>query len=508
MVVSKNVEHSRDPFEDYPVSSEEYDEIFVPAGTDTTTRSGSPSPPGGREHYSPVVEFFRHLGRADLARLHRIVDSLLREQGITFSLLSGEEGLERTLPLDPVPRVIPAAEWKTLEAGLIQRIQAMNAFLHDLYHEGRILKAGHIPRELIYTSTQYRREMMGVDPPGGAYICVAGIDLVRDLEGTYFVLEDNVRVPSGVSYVLENRTILLALLPRLLSSLPVRSVRDYPDLLGSALRGLAKADSPRVIVLTPGAHNSAYFEHAFLAREMGVELAEGRDLVVDEDTVYLQTLHGLERVDVIYRRVDDDYLDPLIFNAGSLLGTPGLFHAYRRGRVALANAIGTGVVDDKAIYPYVPAMIRFYLGEEAILPNVPILRLHEEADRAQLRARPEDYVLKPADRSGGYGVAILAQAPTEERERLVSQALAEPRMWVAQRRVRLSTHPTYLEGRLMPRRIDLRAFVICGRDGIRVLPGGLTRVALPEGSFIVNSSQGGGTKDTWVLAGAGGPPFA
>jgi len=476
---------SGDPFSGYPLDSGKFDEAF-------TEHSAV------RDHYAHVVAFFRRLSNQDLARLHQTIDTLLREQGITFSLLSDEDGLERTLPLDPVPRVIAAEEWRTIERGCIQRVRAMNAFLDDLYHGARILEAGVIPRGLVYTSLQYRRQMAGVDPPGGVYIHVAGIDLVRNRDGTYYVLEDNVRVPSGVSYVLENRTILTALLPGLLRSLPVRSVRDYPDLLGQALRDVTAVNDPRVIVLTPGVFNSAYFEHAFLAREMGIELAEGRDLVVEEDTVYLRTLHGLERVDVIYRRVDDEFLDPVVFTPDSLLGVPGLFHAYRRGRVAIANAIGTGVADDKAVYPFVPAMIRFYLDEEPVLPNVSDARLDHGETADFLRDRPQDYVLKPADRSGGYGVAILGQLGDAERERLVRTALDEPRAWVVQRLIDLSTHPTLVDARFAPRRIDLRPFVICGADGACVLPGGLTRVALPQGSFIVNSSQGGGTKDTWV----------
>ena len=493
MTVQEVAAQSRDPFGAYACDPDQFDEAFVDRD----------SP---RAHYAPIVEFFRRFTGPELTRLQQTVHALLREQGITFSLLGDEGGLERTLPLDPVPRVIAAAEWRTLERGCAQRVRAMNAFLDDLYHGARILDAGVIPRGLVYTSLQYRREMVGVKPPGGVYIHVAGIDLVRHANGTYYVLEDNGRVPSGVSYVLENRTILTALLPSLLRSLPVRSVREYPDLLGRALRGLSPAEDPRVVILTPGVFNSAYFEHAFLAREMGVELAEGRDLLVDDDTVYLKTLRGLERVDVIYRRIDDDYLDPVVFRADSLLGVPGLYQAYRRGRVAIANSIGTGVADDKAIYPFVPAMIRFYLDEDPILPNVPDEPLDRGETAALLRTRPGDYVLKPADRSGGYGVAILRQYEQGERERLVRRALAEPRVWVLQRRIDLSTHPTVVGARLAPRRIDLRPFVIAGVDGVHVLPGGLTRVALPKGSFIVNSSQGGGTKDTWVLADATPPP--
>jgi len=379
----------------------------------------------------------------------------------------------------------------------VQRVRALNAFVHDVYHEARILEAGVVPRDVVYTSSQYRREVRGITPPGGVYVHIAGIDLVRDEDGTYYVLEDNVRVPSGVSYVLENRTILAAVLPHLLRSLPVRPVRDYPDRLVSLLRTLVEVDDPRVVVLTPGVYNSAYFEHAFLAREMGIDLVEGRDLVVEDEAVYLRTLRGLERVDVIYRRIDDEFLDPLVFRSDSLLGVPGLFFAYRRGRVAIANAIGTGIADDKAIYPYVPAMIRFYLGEDPILPNVPTESPEEAAPR--LRRRPQAYVIKPVDRSGGYGVTLLRLLPEEERRRAIEVALAEPRRWIVQRLMELSTHPTLCGHHLRPRRVDLRPFVLTGRAGSWVLPGGLTRVALPEGSYIVNSSQGGGTKDTWVI---------
>jgi uncharacterized circularly permuted ATP-grasp superfamily protein len=492
-----------DPFDGYAVEAGRFDEAFVSGreqGEAGAAPPGVPAVPGIRTYYGGVVSFFRALGAERVARLPGMVHSLLREQGITFSLTGDEEGLERTLPLDPVPRLIPAGEWAAIERGCIQRVKALNAFLHDLYHGGRILEEGLVPRELAYTSLQYRREMLGVDPPADMYIHVAGIDLVRDHTGTYYVLEDNVRVPSGVSYVLENRTILTALLPGLFRSLPVRSVRDYPDTLARALRALCSAADPRVVLLSPGVHNSAYFEHAFLAREMGVELVEGRDLVVDDDTVYVRTLRGRDRVDVIYRRIDDDFLDPVIFRQDSLIGAPGLFQAYRRGRVAIANAPGTGAADDKAIYPFVPAMIRFYLGEEPLLPNVPVISLDSEEACDHLLSRPEDYVLKPADRSGGYGVAILRRLPEAERKRCVEAALAAPREWIMQRLVDLSTHPTLAGGVFAPRRVDLRPFIITSADGVHVLPGGLTRVALPAEAFIVNSSQGGGTKDTWVLA--------
>jgi len=400
-----------------------------------------------------------------------------------------------------VPRIIPADEWKMLDRGLRQRVSALNAFLRDVYHDQKILAAGVIPRERVLGNNQYRKEMHGMDVPGDIYAHIAGVDIVRAGEGEYYVLEDNLRVPSGVSYMLENRRMMMRLFPELFATQPIRPVQHYPDLLLENLHALApsREEAPTVAVLTPGAYNSAYYEHAFLAQQMGVELVEGIDLFVQSDTVYMRTTKGPQRVHVIYRRVDDDFLDPRAFRPDSMLGVPGLFAAYRAGRVTLANAIGTGVADDKSIYPYVPDMIKFYLDEEPVLNNVPTWRLHRSEDREHVLERLHEVVVKEVHGAGGYGMLVGPASTAAERDEFRARILAHPDKYIAQPTLALSTCPTFVESGLAPRHIDFRPYVLSGKH-VSLVPGGLTRVALREGSLVVNSSQGGGTKDTWVVA--------
>jgi uncharacterized circularly permuted ATP-grasp superfamily protein len=415
-----------------------------------------------------------------------------------------EEGLERTWPLDLIPRIIPAGEWDHIERGLVQRVRALNAFLDDLYGGDQvILRDRIIPRWLVESSSGYLPEAQGIAVPPGARCVVSGIDLVRDGDGTYRVLEDNLRVPSGISYVLENRVAMTRVLPTAFSRYRVRPVGHYGASLLRSLRSIAPSgvDDPTVVVLTPGVFNSAYFEHAFLARQMGVELVEGRDLVVDEHAVYMRTTRGLSRVDVIYRRVGDEFIDPVVFRPDSVLGVPGIMSAVRSGRVTLANAVGNGVADDKGIYPFVPEMIRYYLGEEPVLPNVATYLPWEPDQLEHVLARLDQLVVKPVAEAGGYGIVIGPKAQPETLEQVASELQANPRGYIAQEVVQLSTHPTLAAGSLSPRHIDLRPFVLSSGERIEVVPGGLTRVALREGSLVVNSSQGGGSKDTWVLVG-------
>ncbi len=420
--------------------------------------------------------------------------------GITFAVYGQEEGSERLIPFDVVPRVLPNAEWRRLERGLAQRVRALNAFIHDIYHDQRILAAGVIPAEQVLCNAQYRPEMQGLDVPGGIYAHVAGIDIVRDSQGEFRVLEDNLRVPSGVSYMLENRKMMMRLFPELFAANRVAPVDHYPEVLLDELRGVAPAGvvDPTVVLLTAGAHNSAYFEHAFLAQQMGIELVEGQDLFVRDEVVFMRTTRGPRRVDVIYRRIDDDFLDPLVFRPDSMLGVPGLLTAYRAARVTIANAIGTGVADDKSIYPYVPAMIRFFLAEEPIIENVPTWILRQPEDRDYALAHLKDLVIKEVHGAGGYGMLIGPAATRAEIEEFRLRIRANPERYIAQPTLALSTCPTFVAAGLAPRHIDLRPFVLSGR-GVTIVPGGLTRVALREGSLVVNSSQGGGTKDTWVL---------
>ncbi|MBV8209871.1 MAG: circularly permuted type 2 ATP-grasp protein [Burkholderiaceae bacterium] len=455
---------------------------------------------GVRDHYR---EFESWLSRQsdDLMRLKRAeADLVFRRVGITFAVYGESAGTERLIPFDVIPRIIPAAEWRLIETGLRQRVKALNRFLHDIYHEGEIVRAGRIPSDAVYSNSQYRPQMKGVDVPGGIYAHIAGIDIVRADGGQYYVLEDNLRVPSGVSYMLEDRRMMMRLFPDLFSFNRVAPVEHYPDLLLEDLRSVAPigVDEPTVVVLTPGMHNSAYFEHAFLAQQMGVELVEGQDLFVQDTGVYMRTTRGPRRVDVIYRRIDDDFLDPMVFRNDSSLGVPGLLDVYRAGRVTLANAIGTGVADDKSIYPFVPDMIQFYLGEKPLLPNVPTYRCRNRDElEFALRNLPE-MVVKEVHNAGGYGMLIGPCATREELDDFGRRLRNNPHNYIAQPTLALSTCPTYVGSGVAPRHVDLRPFVLSGRQ-ISMVPGGLTRVALREGSLVVNSSQGGGTKDTWVL---------
>jgi uncharacterized circularly permuted ATP-grasp superfamily protein len=408
--------------------------------------------------------------------------------------------VEKIFPFDLIPRIIPAAEWDLIERGLVQRITALNLFCQDIYHGQRILRERIIPPELIYGAKMFRREMFGVRIPRDIYIHICGTDLIRDKDGKYYVLEDNGRTPSGVSYVLENRAVMKRVFPALFSAYRVRAIEDYPYNLLQCLKYIAPnhADDPTIAILTPGVYNSAYFEHSFLARQMGVELVEGRDLLVDKGFLYMRTTAGLRRIDVLYRRVDDDFLDPLCFRPDSVLGVPGLMNAYRCGNLALANAVGPGVADDKAIYPFVPDMIKFYLGQEAILPNVPTYICARDSDRQYVLEHLHELVVKSTNESGGYGMLMGHQASKEERDIFAEKIRSDPRNFIAQPIVQLSQHPSLVEDRFEGRRVDLRPYILYGQKVV-VMPGGLTRVALRKGSLVVNSSQGGGSKDTWVL---------
>jgi uncharacterized circularly permuted ATP-grasp superfamily protein len=457
---------------------------------------------GVRPHYGAVFEELERLSPPELAATERLRDAIFRRLGITFAVYGDASGAERTWPMDLVPRILPAGEWREIERGLAQRIRALNLFLEDLYvGERAALRDGIVPAWLVYSSEGFVREAVGLQAPHGARCVVAGIDLVRDFDGTFRVLEDNLRTPSGISYVLQNRAALTRALPRLSARHRIRPVHQYGSSLLTALHSLApreSADGPRVVVLTPGIWNSAYFEHAFLAQQMGAELCEGRDLIVEDQVVYMRTTRGLERVDVIYRRVDDAFVDPALFRQDSVLGVPGLISALRAGNVSIANSLGCGVADDKAIYPFVPAMIRYYLGEEPILPNVETYLLWEPDQREHALSRLNELVVKPVAASGGYGIVMGPQATADQLEICRKEIECDPRAFIAQELVQLSTHPTFVDGKLEPRHIDLRPFVLTGAR-TEVFPGGLTRVALRRGSFVVNSSQGGGSKDTWVL---------
>jgi uncharacterized circularly permuted ATP-grasp superfamily protein len=453
-----------------------------------------------RPHYAPVAEQLMQLDLPAFERRRRMADMSFRNQGITFTVYGDQRGVEKIFPFDMVPRIVPADEWETIERGLTQRITALNLFCQDIYHEQRILKEKIIPAELIYGAKMFRREMFHLNVPRNIYIHICGTDLVRGKDGNYYVLEDNGRTPSGVSYVLENRSVMKRVFPNLFSQYRVRAIEDYPLNLLQTLRWVAPphAVEPTIAILTPGVYNSAYFEHSFLARQMGVDLVEGPDLVVDNSFVYMRTTAGLRRVDVIYRRVDDDFIDPLCFRPDSVLGVAGLMNAYRLGNVALVNAVGTGVADDKAIYPFVPAMIKFYMGQDAILPNVPTYICNHEQDRKFVLENLDKLVVKTTNESGGYGMLMGHQATKEERATFAERIFADPRNYIAQPVVELSQHPSLCDDRFEGRRIDLRPYILYGEKVI-VMPGGLTRVALRKGSLIVNSSQGGGSKDTWVL---------
>ena len=461
-----------------------------------------------RPHYAAYEEWLQQQTPQALQHLREEAELIFRRVGITFAVYGDKDedgsGNERLIPFDLLPRVIPVAEWDRLQAGLAQRVTALNRFLHDIYHDQAILKAGIIPSEQVLGNVQYRKQMIGVTVPNGVYSHISGIDVVRathgEEEGQYFVLEDNLRVPSGVSYMLENRKMMMRLCPELFQSHKVAPVAHYADLLLETLRDSAPAavSDPVVVVLTPGMYNSAYFEHAFLAQQMGVELVEGQDLFVRDGFCYMRTTEGPQRVDVIYRRIDDDFLDPRVFRKDSTLGCPGLMDVYRAGHVAICNAIGTGIADDKSIYPYVPQMIEFYLGEKPLLANVPTWLCRKQDDLRYVLDHLDELVVKEVHGAGGYGMLIGPTASKAEIEEFRAVLQQHPDRYIAQPTLSLSTCPTFVDSGVAPRHIDLRPFVLCGKE-VQMVAGGLTRVALKEGSLVVNSSQGGGTKDTWVL---------
>lgn len=479
---------SSDMFDSYPTSPSIWDEMC----TDHKIRIP----------YEGIVNFLKSIPGDELTKKEELARGLFMSQGVTFTVYSSGEGIEKIFPFDIVPRIITAAEWDFIERGIRQRLKALNLFLKDIYTDQFIVKDGIVPIDLIYTCPHYLREMQHVNVPNNIYVHIAGIDLIRDFDGTFYVLEDNLRTPSGVSYMIENREITKRIFPDLIPKNCVRAVTHYPNLLHRNLSALSprSVSKPNIVLLTPGMYNSAYFEHATLARLMGVELVEGRDLVVDNHKVYMKTTDGLEQVDVVYKRVDDHFLDPLVFNPESTLGVSGIMSAYRKGNVAIANAIGNGVADDKAIYVYVPEMIRYYLNEEPILKNVPTYRLGNPDELAYALENIHQLVVKKTNESGGYGMLMGNAASEEEIRHYKLEILKDPRQFIAQPIINLSSAPCYINGKIQPRRIDLRPFALFGPDGIEIVPGGLTRVALREGSLVVNSSQGGGSKDTWVLS--------
>lgn len=463
-----------------------YDEAF--------DQEGNPRP-----HYIPTVESLGKLTEKQIKQRGQLQTVSLRNQGITFNVYGEDEGEEKVFPFDFVPRIISAPEWKKLEEGLVQRITAINLFLQDVYTDQKILHDGVVPWDLTLSRSEYRRELLGITPPQGVFTHISGTDLIRDEQGEFLALEDNCRCPSGVSYVVENRNVLQRTFPEMFSQYSVAPVRNYPDLLLDALQFVSPRTSQgQVVVLTPGRANSAFFEHSFLAREMGALLVEGSDLVVEENHVFVRTTEGRQQVDVIYRRIDDPFLDPLVFRRDSILGVPGLISAYREGNVALVNAPGAGVADDKAIYPFIPDVIKYYMDEEPKLGQIPTYMGFREDDAKYILENLDKLVVKLTDGAGGYGMLMGPMATKEEREEFSKRVKADPGRYIAQPLVHLSAHPTYLDQEYKARRVDLRPFILYG-DRVRVLPGGLTRVALREGSYVVNSSQGGGSKDTWVL---------
>jgi uncharacterized circularly permuted ATP-grasp superfamily protein len=475
------------PFADYELGAA-YDEMFR-----------SPNRP--RSHYRALFTKLQSLPADELKRSKQEADLSFFNQGITFTVYGRKEGTERIFPHDLLPRIIPCAEWEVIERGLTQRITALNLFLKDIYHERRILRDGVIPGETIYTCKHFRRQMRGVKVPRDVYVTVCGSDLIRLPDGNFVVLEDNLRVPSGVSYMLTSRKVMKQTFPVLFRKYGVKPIEHYSQALLSTLRSLAPEGRSNltIVLLTPGVYNSAYFEHSYLARQMGIELVEGRDLVVHDNYVYMRTTGGLKRVDVIYRRVDDDFLDALTFRPDSSLGAAGLFNAYRAGNVVLANALGTGVADDKAIYAYVPKIIKYYLGEDPILNNVQTFLMTDEKERQHVCSNLEKFVVKAVGESGGYGMLIGPHSTAEQRSEFRDRILQDPRNYIAQPTISLSTAPCFVEdGRIEPRHVDLRPYVLFG-EKVTIVPGGLTRVALRKGSLVVNSSQGGGSKDTWVL---------
>ncbi len=470
-----------------------HDEMFDDAG-------------GVRPEARMLLETIESLDEGQLQRCQRSAERLLLQLGITFNVYGDSAGAEKIFPFDLIPRIVGSAEWDWIERGLKQRIHALNAFIDDIYHDQKILKDKVIPEEVIRSATFYRPQCEGINPPKGVWCHITGTDLVRHGDGQVYVLEDNLRVPSGVSYVLENRDLMKRTFPQVFEGLRVRPVDDYPSNLLATLEAIAPpgaAQKPVVVLLTPGMYNSAYFEHSFLAQQMGIPLVEGRDLEVEDDIVWMRTTKGLRRVDVIYRRIDDDFLDPEVFRADSLLGVPGLVGAYRAGTVALANAPGNGVADDKVVYAYVPDMIRYYEGEDPIIPNVPTYLCWRDQDRQHVLANLEKLVVKAANESGGYGMLVGPHSTAAEREQFAARIEASPRNYIAQPTLALSRVPTLIDDHLEGRHVDLRPYILNSGDEIRVLPGGLTRVALRKGSLVVNSSQGGGSKDTWVLAPSG-----
>lgn len=476
------------PFGHYDLSPSFFDEMFDQAGQP-------------REQYRLLHDRLTEVSPEFLAQGQRNADLAFMNQGITFTVYGKKEGTEKIMPYDLVPRIISGSDWAMLEAGLTQRITAINLLLKDLYHDGKILADGIVPKELILSCKHYRREMRGLRVPQDVYVSIAGTDLIRAGNGDWAVLEDNLRVPSGVSYMLANREVIKRTLPRLFANYGVRPVDHYPQALHNTLQSLCPVMSsdPSIVVLTPGVYNSAYFEHTFLARQMGCELVEGRDLLVHDNVVYTRTTAGLRRVDVIYSRIDDDFIDPLAFRADSMLGVPGLFNAYRAGNVALANAIGTGVADDKAVYAYMPKIIKYYLGEDPIIPNIETYLLDDPAQRQHVLANLDKLVVKAVAEAGGYGMLIGPHATQAQRDEFAEAIKANPRNYIAQPTLALSRAPCFIDGRVEPRHIDLRPYILYGGGQTTIVPGGLTRVALKKGSLVVNSSQGGGSKDTWVL---------
>lgn len=454
-----------------------------------------------RAHYAELMQRILHISPQELAQRQQSADDSFLAQGVTFTVYGHDAGTEKIFPFDLLPRIITDAEWRTVERGLAQRITALNMFLHDIYHQEHILNDGIVPRELVYSCKHYRREMRGLNVPRDVYINVTGSDLVRVPSGEFAVLEDNLRVPSGVSYMLVNRQMSKRVFPQLFDRYNVQPIEQYGQLLLSTLRSLAPHISdPTIVLLTPGSYNSAYFEHTYLARQMGIQLVEGRDLVVHNNVVYMRTTNGLQQVDIIYRRIDDDFIDPLVFRTDSILGVPGLMHAYRAGNVAIANALGTGVADDKALYAYVPQMIRYYSGEDPILNNVETYLLSEPAQLQHVLNHLEHLVVKAVGESGGYGMLIGPHSTQAQRTAFAEHIKADPRNYIAQPTLQLSRAPCIIDGHLEARHVDLRPYILYGEQ-INIVPGGLTRVALQRGSLVVNSSQGGGSKDTWVLYG-------
>ena len=454
-----------------------------------------------REPYSKVFKALQHLQVNDLHLKDRLAGELFMNQGITFTVYADNAGIERIFPFDIIPRIITGKEWDHVEKGIQQRLKALNLFLKDIYNDQQIISDGIIPSELIASCPHYLKEVHGVQLPHDIYVHISGIDLIRGDDGKFYILEDNLRTPSGVSYMLENREVTKRIFPDMIASNKVRMVNNYPLLLHQILLQMApqQISDPTVVLLTPGIYNSAYYEHTFLARQMGISLVEGRDLVVDNHKVFMKTTSGLEQVHVIYRRIDDDFLDPQVFRPDSALGVPGLMAAYSKGNVAIANAVGNGVADDKAVYAYVPDMIKYYLNEEPILPNVPTYQLSDNEQREYVFNNINKMVIKRTNQSGGYGMIMGHTIEDEEWQKAKAVIEEDPRSFIAQPIIQLSTVPCFIDGKFQPRHVDLRPYALCGPNGVQIVPGGLTRVALREGSLVVNSSQGGGSKDTWVI---------